>query len=459
MASEQTPLLKKQNDDVTDAFEDLDTTTALHEAKIIFTYIVPVTASGVLRYVCTASSIFFVSKLGTTALAGANLGIMTANVFGFSVIIGLITALDTLANQSSRSVSPKLTCLYAWRSFVVCCSVMPLIYIILFNCGSIFTLILPGADQEMIALASSYCKIACLSLPAVAAFECIRRYLAAFGLVAGPTYAYCVATPVALICNYLLILGPDNLRIGYPGAAVSVVVAHHFLLVIILVYCAIYSPRHTLVPLNRKIFQDLRLNYKYGLLGVATVTSEWLAFEYCSLAASYLGVEAQATNSIFMTIMGFLYQIPFSMSVAAAIRVGNLLGENKPKKAKMAAFVSQVMGVTEVVITSIFLFIFRRQIMGIFSQDPDVIDQAEKIIWVLVVTVVADGTQGVNTGILKDEFGWQSKLCHALSTVWLILDLPPPRSWPAYSRCSAQRGQLLDSWTSPRHRDLLLEDS
>lgn len=89
MATEQTPLLVKHDRDATGS--DVDSTSWLHEAQKITYYAIPVTASGVLRYLCTASSIFFVSKLGTTALAGANLGIMTVNVFGYSVIIGLIT--------------------------------------------------------------------------------------------------------------------------------------------------------------------------------------------------------------------------------------------------------------------------------------------------------------------------------------------------------------------------------
>lgn len=163
---------------------------------------------------------------------------------------------------------------------------------------------------------------------------------------------------------------------GFLGAPVAAVLAHYLLFVIVLVYAAFTAPRDTLVPLNRAIFQDLGLNWKYGIMGVATVCTEWLAFEYCSLAASYLGIEAQALNSIFMTIMGFLYQIPFSMSVSAAIRVGNLLGQNLPHKARTAAKVSQVMAFCEVLVTSIFLYIFRRQVIQIFSQDPDVLAQA-----------------------------------------------------------------------------------
>jgi MATE family multidrug resistance protein len=37
------------------------------------------------------------------------------------------------------------------------------------------------------------------------------------------------------------------------------------------------------------IFEDLGLNFRYGLAGIASVCSEWYAFECVSLGASYLG--------------------------------------------------------------------------------------------------------------------------------------------------------------------------
>ena len=40
--------------------------------------------------------------LGTRELAAGNLGFLSSNVAGYALIVGLVSALDTLANQASR---------------------------------------------------------------------------------------------------------------------------------------------------------------------------------------------------------------------------------------------------------------------------------------------------------------------------------------------------------------------
>ena len=71
------------------------------------------------------STIFAVSRLGTRELAASNLGLLTSNVLGFAILLGLISGLDSLANQAAKSHSPTLTSIYCMRTFVVSCQAMP----------------------------------------------------------------------------------------------------------------------------------------------------------------------------------------------------------------------------------------------------------------------------------------------------------------------------------------------
>lgn len=98
-------------------------------------------------------------------------------------MVGLVVALDTLANQAGKSASPKLSALYAMKTFVVCMAAMPFIFLFMWNGRTIFNAVLPTADRdpEIVNLASDYLKIMSLAMPAVAAYECLRRYLQSFG--------------------------------------------------------------------------------------------------------------------------------------------------------------------------------------------------------------------------------------------------------------------------------------
>lgn len=166
---------------------------------------------------------------GTRELAAANLGFLSSNVGGYALIIGLVSALDTLANQAGKSASPKLASLYAMRTFIVCMGFMPFIFLFMWNALPFFRALIPAseADEEILIMASNYLRIMSLSMPAVAGYECLRRYLQSFGMMTGPALAFAVASPVSIFLNWLLVHGPKNYRIGFLGGPIAATVAYN----------------------------------------------------------------------------------------------------------------------------------------------------------------------------------------------------------------------------------------
>jgi MATE family multidrug resistance protein len=80
------------------------------------------------------------------------------------------------------------------------------------------------------------------------------------------------------------------------------------------------------------------------------VSSEWWAWEGVSLSVSMLGPVALAVNSILLSFSSILFQIPQSMGIATAVRVGNLLGAGRPYEARLAAILALILSI----ITSVF---------------------------------------------------------------------------------------------------------
>lgn len=112
---------------------------------------------------------------------------------------------------------------------------MPAIFLFMWNAEPFFTLILhspsaSGADQEkaeIFRLASNYLKIMSLAMPAVAAYECLRRYLASCGKMIGPAIAFALASAISIFLNWLLVHGPAPYRIGFLGAPLATVIAYN----------------------------------------------------------------------------------------------------------------------------------------------------------------------------------------------------------------------------------------
>lgn len=220
---EQTPLLSGQR--LPYEGED-DKTSIAHETRILLKLSLPLAAMNCLRFAIQGSTVFFVASLGTRELAASNLGLLSANILGHSLIIGLVGSLDSLANQAAlsrpkmtrcvcsapRSLVTKLTSLcrsvYCMRAFVVCLQAMPIIVMLMMNTYPLFLRIMPHAEKEMLRLASDYTKVSALAIPPLAGFECIRRYLQALGSTRGPAYAYIIAAPFSVLLNWLLVKGP-----------------------------------------------------------------------------------------------------------------------------------------------------------------------------------------------------------------------------------------------------------
>lgn len=96
---------------------------------------------------------------------------------------------------------------------------------------------------------------------------------------------------------------------------------------------------------------------RLGLAGVCQVGSEWWSWELigctqylspaygspCSsslVAASLLGPVVLASQSVLLVSASTTFQAPYALSIAAAVRVGNLLGEAKGKRAAVATHAS-----------------------------------------------------------------------------------------------------------------------
>lgn len=85
-------------------------------------------------------------------------------------------------------------------------------------------------DPHVAAAAALYLKVLAFGVPGYAAFECLRRWLQAQGLMVAPVLALLVAAPMNLLLNWLLVWGPvERLRLGFVGAAVASALSYHIM--------------------------------------------------------------------------------------------------------------------------------------------------------------------------------------------------------------------------------------
>ncbi|KZT68931.1 MATE efflux family protein [Daedalea quercina L-15889] len=402
-ASENTPLLVPRIEEEVDRADPADaegcSSMLKEEVKILAKYTLPVFGTHVLEYSLVIASVVSIGHLSTTALAASTLGSMTASVTGFSIIQGFASTLDTMLPGAWTSSQPRLVGLWAQRMAVVMAAVLVPIILIWFSSESI--LLFLKQEPDVARLAATYLRFSVIGLPAYAFNSISRRYFQSQGLFTVPTRIIMVVAPINAVLNYVLVWGPEPVRLGFIGAPIATAVSFNLISLASIVYGIFFVPRTAWHPLSRRCFTSLGVLVHLGLAGVGQTASEWWSWELVGLAASMLGPVALATQSVLLVSGSTTYQAPFALSVATSVRVGNLLGEEKAKRAGVAANAAILMSLVISLVWSAMFMVFRKSWAHLFNDDPEVVELVASILPIVALFQVFDGLSGVTGGILR----------------------------------------------------------
>ncbi|EJD04959.1 multidrug/Oligosaccharidyl-lipid/Polysaccharide flippase [Fomitiporia mediterranea MF3/22] len=369
------------------------------ETKILIKYTLPVYGTQLLEYSLIIASVVSIGQISTVALAASTLGSMTASVTGYSILQGFASTLDTVLPSAWTSDQPQLVGLWAQRMTIVLIAALVPIISIWVNAEAI--LLVLRQDPEVANLAGLYLRWALLGLPAYIFNQVSRRYFQSQGLFTVPTRVTMVVAPINAILNYSLVWGPESIRLGFIGAPIATSISFNLIAIFSLIYGIFWVPRTAWYPLSHRMFTSLGILVQLGIAGVGQTASEWWSWELVGLAASQLGPVALATQSVLLVSASATYQAPFSMSIAASVRIGNLLGEKNAHRAGIAAKVSFLVVMVVELLNSAMFLIFRNSWGYLFNKDPEVVSLVASILPIVALFQVFDGLSGCIAGVLR----------------------------------------------------------
>ncbi|KIP09793.1 hypothetical protein PHLGIDRAFT_116113 [Phlebiopsis gigantea 11061_1 CR5-6] len=371
------------------------------EIRILTKYALPVCGTHLLEYSLVVASVISIGHLSTTALAASTLGSMTASVSGYSIMQGFASALDTMLPSAWTSTQPQLVGLWSQRMAVVSAACLFPILLIWFNSESI----LLGLKQEpeVASLAATYLKWASLGLPAYAFNGISRRYFQSQGLFAVPTRIIMCIAPVNALLNWILVWGPEPVRLGFIGAPIATAISFNLISLCSVIYGVWFIPHTAWHPICRRSFTSLGVLVQLGLAGVGQTASEWWSWELVGLAASMLGPIQLATQSVLLVSASTTFQAPFALGVATSVRIGNLLGEENALRTGYVVKAAMLMALAVGCIWSTMFMIFRHSWAHLFNDDSSVVSMVAFILPIVALFQVFDGLGAVTAGILRAE--------------------------------------------------------
>ncbi|KAG0574536.1 hypothetical protein KC19_VG269700 [Ceratodon purpureus] len=359
----------------------------------------PMAALNCVVYVRAMVSVLCLGRLGGLQLAGGALSVGFTNITGYSVLAGLASGMDPVCGQAFGSGNYGMIGLALQRTILILLSVSLPISALWYNLETI--LLILRQDPAITAVAATYCLWSLPDLLANSFLQPLRIYLKSQGLAAPMFWCSALAVVLHVPLNILLVFVLD---MGVPGVALAAVCTNTNMVIFILCYLG-YSgaSRGTWVPWSRVCLHDWCPLLSLALPSCAAVCLEWWWYEIMTVVAGYLPNPqvAVATTAIVIQTTSLMYTFPQALSSSVSTRVGNELGANNPKGARISALVALacafIIALVSVTCTSLL-----RNLWGhVYTDDRDVLALTAAVLPLLGLCELGNCPQTTGVGVLR----------------------------------------------------------
>lgn len=368
------------------------------EAKIQLFYGLQICWSYLLKKSLDVTSLSFVGHLGQLYLSAAGLALVTANVTGNAVLLGLGGAQSTLCSQANGAGDASTMNAVFQRAIIVSlCTCIPISVLWLCAEGVLRQL---GQEDELAAHAAAFLAWLIPGLFFFSQSLCIQNWLFSQQKMTAPAIVISIVAILHVLWNYLFVV---VLNMGYLGTAVAITVSRLVELLLLMSYvCCSDVLRETHFSWSTRCLEDwvplFALFYGNVMMMSELWASEVLTFLSGTIANAHVEVAAM---SIYQSINAFCFQFSNGIQAVACARVGNLLGAGSSESAKTAAKVAASISFALTLCVSASLFFMGRYYIMVYTNDEGVVDATLLLMPVLALYVVGDGTVAALSGVIK----------------------------------------------------------
>lgn len=382
-------------------FANLRTTFAL-ETRMLLRYSFPLIITFLLEHLFSIVCLLVVGHLGKNELAAVSLASMTSTIT-LAIFEGIATSLDTLCPQAYGAGNHELVSVHVQRCVVFSLCVYVPCALFWWYSGSLLKYVIDS--EKVLELTTKFLRILVAGGPAYIFFENGKRFLQAQGIFEAGTGILFISAPINIFLSWYLVWN-ETYGLGYIGAPIAVVINFWVMSLLLVLYVMFVDGSKCWFGLSKlkNLFQNWGQLSHLAIPGIIMLESEYVAYEIMTLFALYFGTVELAAQSAVGSIASLTYMVPFAVSIAVSTRVANFVGAGNLHSARKATLTGMVFGVGLASVNCIVLLLFSRQIGGLFTNDPEVIDLIVSLFTPLVACLqLFDGLACVSNGILRAQ--------------------------------------------------------
>ncbi|XP_059633676.1 protein DETOXIFICATION 29-like [Cornus florida] len=390
------------------------------ESKKLWLLAAPAIFTSIFQYSMAAITQVFVGHLGTTALAALSVENTSIAAFGYGIMWGLGSALETLCGIAFGAGHLEMLGIYMQRSWVILnTAALGLMFLYIF--GTQFLKLIGQTDE----ISEAAGKLALWMFPQLFAYA-MNFPLAKFLQAQRKFMAMAVISGVALalhsLFSWLLML---KLGWGLAGAAVVLNASWWFIVVAQFVYVVSGTCGRAWTGFSLEAFQNLWGFVRLSLASAVMICLDTWYFAIPVLVAGYLKNEEVSVDasSICNNILGWTTMAAYGFNAAISVRVSNELGAARPKTAK---FTAAVVGITSSLIGisfAVILIITRKQYPALFSTNTEVKQLVYELTPVLGACIAFNSVQLSLCGVAIGA-GWQAFVAYVYIGCYYIIGVP-----------------------------------
>ncbi|KAJ1185871.1 hypothetical protein NDU88_002657 [Pleurodeles waltl] len=158
------------------------------------------------------------------------------------------------------------------------------------------------------------------------------------GIILPQIFAALAANIVNVVINYILLF---VLHLGVQGSALANTISQISLSVFLFLYIRIRK-LHALTwgGWSWECLQEWGPFTSLAVPSMLILCFEWWIYEIGNFVAGLISVTELGAESVMYQICTVAYMLPYGLSIAASVRVGNALGAGNEKQAKSSAVVA-----------------------------------------------------------------------------------------------------------------------
>ncbi|MGK7389141.1 MAG: MATE family efflux transporter [Candidatus Cyclobacteriaceae bacterium M2_1C_046] len=347
--------------------------TQISLRKAIFLLSVPMILELIMESTFAVVDIYFVGKLGASAVA--TVGLTETYLFLlYSVAIGLSMAITAIIARRVGEKRPGEAGKAAIQSILIAVAVaVPFAAVGIFFAREMLTFM--GADPWSLEHGYRYTQWMLGSSILIMLLFVINAIFRGAGDAAIAMRVLWIANGINILLDPVLIFGFGPIpALGIEGAAIATTIGRG-IGVALQIWLLLKGGKHIKVTLQQLVF-DLKtmLNIlKTSIGGVGQMIVGMTSWIFLMRILADISSEAVAGATISLRIMMFMMMPAWGFSNAAATLVGQNLGANNPDRAEATVWKVGIYNMCYLVLVSVIFFFYNHELIGIFSGDPNVI--------------------------------------------------------------------------------------